>query len=191
MKERQVPPPEKLFELLEFCGLRQRDIVRRLGVSKALVSLWRSGQRAIPLNHYQALCAFAGEGAVQGVRALVQHPPPAPGVVQEALAVFEVFEAKLMAAVAERDPTPIHQQLQFSIVTLAATLDARGDPASWDEETLAYVVAEAQTIADAAKALQIQVTARRQAAAFQARTTATLRELIATREEPPHAEIHE
>lgn len=53
--------PDKLFELLDFCGIRQQDIVQRLGVSKALVSLWRSGQRGITPKHRQALQCWIQE----------------------------------------------------------------------------------------------------------------------------------
>ena len=178
MSERQPSPPEKLFELLEFCGLRQRDIVTRLGVSKTLVSLWRSGQREITPDHYQALLEFANEVFLNSVKTLVRTPNRTPETVKEALAVFNVFVVKLHAAHAERDPTPFYNRLMFSIAMLHATFTHRGEPVTWDEDTLAYVEAEALSIADAARLLHSQVTAAKAVAAFQAQTATSLRDLL-------------
>src|SRR2546428_8985885 len=112
MSEPQHTPPEKLFELLEFCGIRQRDIVVRLRVSKALVSLWRSGHREISQDHYTALLQFASAIFLDGIRALVSTASDhTPETIEEALAVFEVFNAKMQAAHAERDPTPVYNRL--------------------------------------------------------------------------------
>jgi len=188
MSERQSSPPEKLFKLLEFCGLRQRDIVTRLGVSKTLVSLWRSGQREITPDHYQALLEFANEVFLKSIEALVRIPNRTPETMKEALAVFNVFIAKLQAVHAERDPTPFYKRLQMSISMLRATFTHRGEPETWDEDTLAYVEAEALSIADAARLLHSQVTALKAVTAFKAQTTTSLRDLLKQLKESADAE---
>ena len=139
MSERQRTPPEKLFELLEFCGIRQRDIVTRLGLSKALVSLWRSGEREITPNHYHAVLEFASRVFLDSVKALVLAPNRTPEAIDEGLAVFEVFNAKLQAANAERDPTLIYHRLILAIVALREMLHNAGEPSTWDDDTLAYI----------------------------------------------------
>lgn len=191
MSERQPSPPEKLFELLEFCGLRQRDIVTRLGVSKTLVSLWRSGQREITPDHYQALLEFANEVFLNSVKTLVLTPNRTSETVKEALAVFNVFVVKLQATHAERDPTPFYNRLMFSIAMLHATFTHRGEPVTWDEDTLAYVEGEALSIADAARLLHSQVTAAKAVAAFQAQTATSLRDLLEQLKEPSNAETQQ
>ena len=48
-----------LFDFLTACGVSQQTIATRAGVSKALVSLWRSGQRSISPQHYAVLFQLA------------------------------------------------------------------------------------------------------------------------------------
>src|SRR5262249_48614819 len=52
---------EALFALLDFCGMRQRDVVQYLGVSKGLVSQWRSGRREMGLKEYSTLLVSTHE----------------------------------------------------------------------------------------------------------------------------------
>jgi transcriptional regulator with XRE-family HTH domain len=191
MSERQHAPPTKLFELLEFCGIRQRDIVARLGVSKALVSLWRSRQREISPDYYTALLQFASAVFLDSVRALVcRAAAPAPEATKEALAVFDVFETKMQAAHAERDPTLMHERLLLSIVALHHTLKAKGEPATWNEDTLAYIEAEGHQIAALATALRSQITAAKAVASFQAQTSTTVHALLSTLKELTYAASH-
>jgi transcriptional regulator with XRE-family HTH domain len=191
MSERQPSPPAKLFELLEFCGLRQRDIVTRLGVSKTLVSLWRSGQREITPDHYQALLEFAHEVFLHSVKTLVRTPNHTPDTVEEALAVFNVFIAKLHGTHAERDPTPLYKRLLISISMLHATFTHRGEPVMWDEDTLTFVESEAQRIAEAARLLHSQVIAAKAVAAFQAQTATSLHDLLKQLKESSDAETQQ
>ena len=182
--------PNALFDLLEFCGIRQRDIVAHLGVSKTLVSLWRSGGRHLTPEHYSALVAYAGDVFYETLEAFVQRITRHPSAERttEALAVFETFVAKLQAAQVGRNPQPLVERLTFAIVMLHATFTHRGQPGTWDEDTLAYVEAQAQTIAELARLLRPYVTAATAVAAFQERTATTLPMLAAHIKEWVHAE---
>src|SRR6266852_7914763 len=192
MSDLQHTLSKKLFELLDFCGIRQRDIVVRLGVSKALVSLWRSGHREISPDHYIALLQFASVVFLNGIKALVYRASDhTPETTEEAFAVFEVFIAKMQAANAERDPTPVYNRLLISMVMLHATLHHKGEPATWDEDTIEFVAAEGQHIANMAKLLQSQIAASKAATAFQAQTTTTLHALLSTLQETPYATAHD
>jgi hypothetical protein len=186
----QHTPPHELFDLLEFCGIRQRDIVAQLGVSKTLVSLWRSGGRHITPEHYSALVAYAVDVFYETletfVRRIIRHPSAARS--KEALAVFQTFVEKLQAAQAGRDPQPLYERLTFAIVMLHTLFTHKGEPLTWDAETLEYVEVEAQNIADTARLLRAHVTAAQAAAAFQARTATTLTMLAAQMKEWSHAE---
>jgi hypothetical protein len=182
--------PNALFDLLEFCGIRPRDIVSQLGVSKTLVSLWRSGGRHLTPEHYSALIAYAqdvfSETLDTFVQRIAQHPSAAR--TKEALAVFQTFEAKLQTAQAGRDYQPVYNRLTLAIVLLREIFTHKGEPITWDEETLEYVEAEAQNIAEIARLLHARVTAAKAIAAFQERTTTTLTTLRAQMKEWSDAE---
>jgi DNA-binding transcriptional regulator YdaS (Cro superfamily) len=144
-------PSDNLFALLDFCGIRQRDIVKHLGVSKALVSLWRSGQRDVPATHHAALIAYAEAtfwAALHAWHAEVatqELPPEAIAVKRQEIAAFVdlVDQAR-----AERDLELMHFRVVHDITRLAQLAQTRGG-LPWEEATLTEVEACAQRIVTA------------------------------------------
>jgi hypothetical protein len=51
--------PKTLFAFFDTYGVRATAIARHLGVSNALVSMWRRGQRTLTFPHYRALIEYA------------------------------------------------------------------------------------------------------------------------------------
>lgn len=49
---------QKLIEIREDLGLRQKDIADVLGISQQTYSLWENGTKIIPLKHLNTLCNY-------------------------------------------------------------------------------------------------------------------------------------
>jgi hypothetical protein len=148
-------PPDKLFDLLKFCGIRQRDITTQFAVSKTLVSLWKSGQREIPPPRYSELLEYATKTMVvqisQWLRAI---PQSSREEIDQQLQYFETFIQKLSAAQGARDLTPLYDRMRFSIAALHAAVKIEGPPHTWGDETLEYVAGESRMITNLATAIQ-------------------------------------
>ena len=67
-----------LIAILERCGVRQAAIARALGVSRATVSRWGSGQFAMSPTHHQRLLAWAQEAAMVALDAARTHDAAIP-----------------------------------------------------------------------------------------------------------------
>jgi transcriptional regulator with XRE-family HTH domain len=59
-----------LIEQLKFLGWEQKDIAKRLGVSKAAVSLWATGKRPVPKRHEAPLIRLVIEALQQDSAAM-------------------------------------------------------------------------------------------------------------------------
>ncbi len=175
MNNLQLPPPQKLFALLTFCGIRQRDVVKHLGVSKALVSLWRSGQREIQPEHYDILLDWAEARSYAQVTATQ--------TIEERQAAINAFALALQEAHAERDPTRIYEQLLHRVETFHTRLQGLGDPTTWDDRTMQTVEADAAYLAHLTRRLQGHKQARHTTVGEVATTLANLRTLSAQLQE--------
>ena len=49
---------QKLIEIREDLGLKQRDIANILNITQQTYSLWEKGTKIIPLNHLNSLCNY-------------------------------------------------------------------------------------------------------------------------------------
>ena len=153
-------PSDKLFALLDFCGIRQRDIVQHLGVSKTLVSLWRSGRREVTAAHHAALITYAEEISWHKLNALQaevagQVLPPAR--IAEIRTQISTFVDLVDSARAERDISLMQYRLALDLAALHGILQSEGHPETWDEETLWQVEEFGQRIATAARLLRTHV----------------------------------
>jgi DNA-binding transcriptional regulator YdaS (Cro superfamily) len=153
-------PSDKLFALLDFCGIRQRDIVQRLGVSKTLVSLWRSGHREVTAAHHAALIAYAEEifsHKLNALQAEVAGQVLPPARISEIRTQMSTFVDLVDSARAERDISLMQYRLALDLTTLHGILQSQGQPETWDEETLWRVEEFGRRIATAARVLRTHV----------------------------------
>jgi hypothetical protein len=195
MNKRRYVPPIKLFELLEFCGIRQRDIVTRLGVSKTLVSLWRSGHKWIPSEYYTALLEWV-DAVYQDTENKIYATQGFGGDrtlddTREGLAVLQLFAAKFDAALLEIDPAVLFGHLLDIVSTLSASLSRESESPTWDDETLAYIEGKAKQIATVVKELRGAIEESNKIAVYQERTTRTLRAFLSQLQETPDATAHD
>src|SRR5688500_9617262 len=83
---------KRLLESLEATGLKQSDLATKLGVSRALISQWTSGEKEIPgerveqiakvmnIDHKYLLGSYSGDALVRGdsIEQLAWQFRPAP-----------------------------------------------------------------------------------------------------------------
>jgi hypothetical protein len=102
--------------------------------------------------------------------ALTKRSPLDPDIIKKFL-IFDVFCAKYKAAVDEEDSTPLYTQLAIAIKMLTDILHHKGEPTTWDEETLESAAVQAQRINTTAKLLQLRISTKQAAATLQAEAT--------------------
>ena len=169
-------PSNNLFALLDFCGIRQRDIVKHLGVSKAAVSLWYAGKLDVPAARHAALLAFAAEtfwAALQAWQAEVATQVLSPEAIAAKRREIQQFVDLHDMAQAERDLEAMHWRVVHDITHLAHLAQSSG-VIPWGEATLTEVEAYAQRLVTAIGFL------RSHAAAVQTQPTPAV-ETLATR----------
>jgi hypothetical protein len=152
-------PSDHLFALLAFCGIRQRDIVKHLGVSKAAVSLWSAGKLDVPAGRHAALVAFAQDtfwARLHAWQAAVAAQVLPPTTVAEKRREVATFVALVEQALAERDLEVMHARVVHDIAHLAALAQASG-VIPWEDATLTEVEAVAQRIVTAIDFLRAHV----------------------------------
>jgi hypothetical protein len=151
-------PSTYLLALLDHVGLRNFELAAHLGVSRTLVSLWRSGHKPIPAGHHAALTAFATHTAwtrlqAEGAPLFAQTPLPQDAVWQHMQAVGTLKELA-SAAQAERDPALLATRLQTALYCLEGFAAQHATPESWDTESLTYVETQAQQIVTTTRLLR-------------------------------------
>jgi hypothetical protein len=147
--------PKELFELLDYCGLKSKDITDRLGIGRALLSHWRTGRQDIPPSRYSELLGYASETMVTALRQWVRTLSTAASEdIERQIEFFETFVHKMRAAQGARDLTPLYTRLSTALGVLHATTFHEGPVESWSAETLDYVAAEGRNITALATAIQ-------------------------------------
>jgi transcriptional regulator with XRE-family HTH domain len=159
-------PSESLFALLDFLGIRQRDIAAHLGVGKALVSRWRGGDKAMPAKHHRALLAWAHETFMRDWHAWEQAH--ATQVLTEAekdaaLRRFQTFVDLHDAAFAERDPQVWYDRVLQDAARVLHELRTQEGYVIHEMETAKRIEDLGRRITAAARLLQTQLRARAQA----------------------------
>lgn len=86
----------KLIAILERCGVRQSDIARELGVSRATVSRWASGERQTPKAQHDRLLTWASEAAFAAVVAAEAHDRAAATLPSRTLLDVNTVTAALL-----------------------------------------------------------------------------------------------
>jgi hypothetical protein len=171
---------DALFALLDFCGIRQRDVVQYLGVSKALVSQWRSGRREMGLNEYYGIIIHANRQWLKAMQArIAARTPDTP--LDESIALLqelEQFRPLWAKAWVERSPALLCELLKKTINFLEESIAQTPDPRHWDPATLEQLTTHTETLVSTARMLRSLVSADPAFAEVQAQTEARLDDMM-------------
>jgi len=143
-----LQPSDHLFALLDFCGVRQRDIVQHLGVSKALVSQWYRRRLNISAHHHAALVQYVEarfwqqQDAWQAACAPRNDPASVRAMRQKDVHQFSVLHR---LAQEERSLEGLYWHLATTVRQLTRCARTQ-DTIPWDEARLTEVEGCAQRI---------------------------------------------
>jgi transcriptional regulator with XRE-family HTH domain len=70
----------KLRDVRRIAGVSQRKLGEKLGVTKAMVSIWENGVRFVAPKHYDKLCTFLNTDISKLTKKNVTHPAAADGI---------------------------------------------------------------------------------------------------------------